>query len=61
MKDSGQKRVTVSIRLTPQVHEALRAEAARRVQAGERGFDFSRLVREAIQSQPWFPSGGQEG
>ncbi len=61
MKDGGQKRVTVSVRLTPEVHEALRAEAARRVQAGERGFDFSRLVREAVRSQPWFPNDGQEG
>lgn len=62
MKDNGQRRITVSVRLTPTDIAVLRAEAARRIQAGAR-FDYSALVREALHQQPWFqpsPAGGDE-
>lgn len=55
MKDNGQKRITVSVRLTPEEHQALRAEAARRAQQSGEPFDKSRIVREALEQ--WFNAG----
>jgi hypothetical protein len=62
MKDNDPKdtNVTVSVRLAPTDVAALRAEAARKVQAGER-FDLSRLVREQLRAAPWYPHSEGDG
>ena len=58
MKDSDTKEHlrTVSVRLASVDVAVLRAEAARRAQAGE-PFDYSRLIRERIRTAPWYPNG----
>lgn len=58
MKNDGPQdspHITVSVRLAPSDVASLRAEAARRVQAGER-FDLSQLVRSSLRAAPWYPS-----
>lgn len=56
MKNDGPQdtHVTVSVRLAPSDVAALRAQAARKAQCGQR-FDLSGLVREAVRAAPWYP------
>ncbi len=59
MKDGAPKRINVTVRLEPTDVAVLRAEAARRVQAGAK-FDYSQLIREQLRLAPWYPRGGDD-